>query len=35
VESSLDVGVVTWLGEIDLTPDAIYQQIKEHGEWLL
>jgi hypothetical protein len=31
----IDNGVVTWPNEIDLAPDAMYQEIKEHGEWLL
>ena len=28
-------GVVTWPGEIDLAPDAMYDEIKKHGEWIL
>lgn len=28
-------GVVTWPGEIDLAPDAMHDEIKEHGEWVL
>lgn len=28
-------GAVTWPGEIDLAPDAMYQAIKEKGEWVL
>ncbi|NTU42361.1 MAG: DUF2442 domain-containing protein [Nitrospirales bacterium] len=28
-------GFVSWPGEIDLAPDAMYQEIKEHGEWVL
>lgn len=28
-------GVVTWPGEIDLAPDAMYYAIKQKGEWLL
>jgi hypothetical protein len=28
-------GAVTWPGEIDLAPDAMYQAIQEHGEWIL
>jgi CubicO group peptidase (beta-lactamase class C family) len=28
-------GVVTWPGEIDLAPDAMYEAIKLHGEWVL
>jgi hypothetical protein len=26
---------VTWPGELDLAPDAMYQHIKEAGEWVL
>lgn len=28
-------GAVTWPGEIDLAPDAMYQAIKANGEWVL
>jgi len=29
-------GAVTWSdGEIDLAPDAMYEEIKKHGEWVL
>ena len=28
-------GVVTWPGEIDLAPDAMYDEIKKHGKWVL
>lgn len=28
-------GAVTWPGEIDLAPDAMYQAIREQGEWVL
>lgn len=28
-------GVVTWPGEIDLAPDAMYSEIKKHGEWVI
>jgi hypothetical protein len=28
-------GVVTWPGELDLAPDAMYTEIKQHGEWRL
>jgi hypothetical protein len=31
----LDYGVVTWPGEIDLAPDAMYDEIKQHGMWLM
>lgn len=29
----LKYGAVTWPGELDLSPDAMYDAIKEHGEW--
>jgi hypothetical protein len=28
-------GAVTWPGEIDLAPDAMYREIKRAGEWVL
>lgn len=28
-------GAVTWPGEIDLAPDAMYDEIKRNGEWVL
>lgn len=28
-------GVVTWAGELDLAPDAMHKEIKQHGEWVL
>ncbi|MBF0132514.1 MAG: DUF2442 domain-containing protein [Magnetococcales bacterium] len=31
----LDYGAVTWPGEIDLAPDAMYNAIKAHGAWVL
>jgi hypothetical protein len=31
----LAYGVVTWPGEIDLAPDAMYTEIKETGTWIL
>jgi hypothetical protein len=32
---TLDMGAVTWPGELDLAPDAMYSAIKEHGVWTL
>ncbi len=29
----LDCGAVTWPGEIDLAPDAMYDEIRAHGCW--
>lgn len=31
----IDRGAVTWPNDIDLAPDAMYQEIKKHGLWLL
>lgn len=31
----LDCGAVTWPGEIDLAPDAMYDEIKKQGRWVL
>ncbi|BBP46286.1 hypothetical protein THMIRHAS_16590 [Thiosulfatimonas sediminis] len=28
-------GVVTWPGELDLAPDAMYNEIKKNGLWIL
>lgn len=28
-------GVITWPGEIDLAPDAMHDEIKAHGTWVL
>ena len=31
----IEHGAVTWPGELDLAPDAMYDEIKKHGEWKL
>lgn len=31
----LDHGAVAWPGQIDLAPDAMYQEIKAKGVWML
>lgn len=31
----VDHGVVTWPGELDLAPDAMYHKIKTNGEWII
>ena len=31
----LDHGGVTWPGELDLAPDAMYRKIKTNGEWII
>ncbi len=30
----LEYGVVTWPGEVDLAPDAMYDEIKKRGRWV-
>jgi hypothetical protein len=32
---AIDHGAVTWPGEIDLAPDAMYDEIKANGWWVL
>jgi hypothetical protein len=31
----IDSGAVAWPNDIDLAPDAMYKEIKKHGEWVL
>jgi hypothetical protein len=35
VQVKLDLGAVTWPGELDLAPDAMHAAIHEHKEWSL
>jgi hypothetical protein len=32
-QASVVLGAVTWPGELDLAPDAMYREIREHGSW--
>ena len=32
---SIDHGAVSWLGELDLAPDAMYDEIKANGRWVI
>ena len=34
-QAALHLGTVEWPGEIDLAPDAMYDEIRAHGVWLL
>lgn len=34
-EAHLEYGVLTWPGEIDLAPDAMHDEIKQKGRWVL
>lgn len=31
----VESGAVLWPGDLDLAPDAMYREIKLHGEWVL
>jgi hypothetical protein len=31
----VEQGAVAWPGDLDLAPDAMYEQIRAHGEWLI
>jgi len=33
-EARIEIGAVTWPGNLDLAPDAMYRAIKEHGKWI-
>jgi hypothetical protein len=32
-QAALVYGAVTWPGELDIAPDAMYEEIKADGEW--
>lgn len=32
--ANVEYGAVVWPGEIDLAPDAMYDEIKKHGRWV-
>ncbi len=34
-QARVEDGFVTWPGDLDLAPDAMYQAIKNDGEWVL
>ena len=34
-QARVEAGTVTWPGDLDLAPDAMYAEIKSHGEWVL
>lgn len=35
VQARVEAGAVTWPGDLDLAPDAMYAEIKAHGECVL
>lgn len=34
-QAFVNYGTVAWPGELDLAPDAMHKEIKDHGEWVL
>jgi hypothetical protein len=34
-KAHVEGGAVTWPGDIDLAPDAMYREIQRTGEWVL
>jgi hypothetical protein len=34
-QAHVKLGAVTWPGDLDLAPDAMYQAIREEGEWIV
>ena len=34
-QACVEHGAVTWPGELDLAPDAMYRAIKDHGRWVV
>ena len=35
VQATISHGAVTWPGDLDLAPDAMYDALKNHGNWIL
>jgi hypothetical protein len=34
-QARIELGAVVWPGDLDLAPDALYREIKEHGIWIV
>lgn len=34
-QAYVELGAVTWPGELDLAPDAMHDEIEKHGVWIL
>ena len=34
-QARVSLGAVTWPGDLDLAPDAMHREIKEHGNWIM
>ena len=35
IQMRVTEGFVSWPGSVDLSPDAMYEAIKQEGEWIL
>ena len=35
VQARVEAGAVTWPGDLDLAPDAMYAEVRSRGEWVL
>jgi hypothetical protein len=34
-QARIELGAVTWPGNLDLAPDAMHREIKAHGRWVV
>jgi hypothetical protein len=34
-QARIELGAVTWPGNLDLAPDAMHREIKAHGTWVV
>jgi hypothetical protein len=34
-QARVELGAVTWPGDLDLAPDAMHRAIREHGTWIV
>ncbi len=34
-QARIALGAVVWPGDLDLAPDAMHREIKEHGTWIV
>ena len=34
-QARVEAGAMTWPGDLDLAPDAMYAEVKSRGEWVL
>jgi hypothetical protein len=34
-QARIELGAVTWPNDLDIAPDAMHREIKEHGTWLV